>query len=285
MKTRPWPLVVLAGLQILSPVGTVLINSWALGVAPHYVIGFLLEAKPLRVFESLALMPIAGIAIYLMKPWSYAIFAGAMLWSLGANLSNWSYATQSFSAVGLVLLYLFQFALAFYFLLPSVRRTYFDASMRWWEAKRRYLLAVPVTVTRGAERISAQGLNLSEGGMLIRMPGVSPAKGERLGLSFSVAGVEFQVEGEAVYSKSSADGASEDGIRFLLDEHSGPRFQRLARALELLGVPSRDAETQRPWYLSLGDWALRLVRTGKGWAPEVSPSRPSGERSPERRSN
>lgn len=274
MKTRPWPLVLLAIFQILSPLGTILFNSWALGVKPTYVLQWVMHRTPLEIFESMFLMPIAGIAIYQMKNWSYLLFLGTLSWSLFANLRNWTYAESSLPRGMTLLVYVLQFGLAFYFMIPAVRRTYLDPRVRWWEAKRRFLLQVPVSLEIAGNPIEGVMQNISEGGIFLSCAHRLEPKQEGK-LRFNVLNLDFEVQGQVVYVLEGADGKPSYGVRFLHTPESLKRFRGLARGLELIGLRDRDQEIRKPWYQSVMEWALEVLRTGKGLVPEIKSSRKS----------
>jgi len=280
MKTKPWPLIVLAILQLLSPLATVLFNAWLLDVGPGYVWGWILEKPFLKIFESLALMPIAGIALLWMRPWSYAIFFGAVLWSFGSNLLNFNYASQ-FGALGiLILIYAMQLGLALYFLIPAVRRTYFDASVRWWEAKRRYLLKLPATLqmTGDSQKHAATLLNISEGGVLLETK-APLLQGTVFQLGFQILGVPFAIRADTVYvgaRNAGGDGSGNFGVRFLPeDSKQEARFGNLIQGLDLIGLVDRDGASRKPFLISIWDWFIGIFKTGKGLLPEFKGDRRS----------
>jgi hypothetical protein len=274
MKSRPWPLVILAVLQLFSPIATVFFNAFAFGVKPTYVIQWILEKPPLQVFEALFLMPIAGIAIYQMKRWGYFVFFTAMVWGLVSNLRAIGNAQGAFSPGIVIVLFALPMCLALYFLLPSVRRTYFDPSVRWWEAARRFLLEVPLVAKTANGALQAKIQNISEGGVAF-VAEDSKIDGLELDLSFQVSGVSFAVRGQVMYSIAQAGGTRAYGVRFLHTPETKKQFSRLMKGLELIGVVHRDQEGSMPWYLAVMEWAATLVTTGKGLVPEVKSSRKS----------
>jgi hypothetical protein len=265
MRNRPWPLVLLAVIQILTPLFTIGFNAVALRVPPSFVLEWILQRPPLEVFERLFLMPIAGIAILRMRRWTYVVFFLAMLWSVASKLQDWRYATHNHSALSLAVIYLFQILLAVYFLLPSVRRTYFDPAVRWWESKPRYELKLPGRLTTPAGARGVTVLNVSEGGVFVTS--ADPvAQGQRLELRFDVLGQPFALSGEVVHERQ-AEGRLFYGIRFDHTPETGRRMQRLTQALELLGF--QDRTPMLPWFRSLVEWAVTLLRTGRGLTPEL----------------
>ncbi|MCM2277330.1 MAG: PilZ domain-containing protein [Oligoflexia bacterium] len=274
MKTRPWPLVLLALFQVLSPLGTLLFNSWALGVKPAYLWTWLLQRPGLEVFETLALMPLAGLALYQMKSWGYAFFLAALSWGFFRNLSRWDYASQYFSLGLATALYAVQAALALYFLIPSVRKVYLNPRLRWWEAKRRFVFEHPLEIRHENQPLTGRSENISEGGIFATLP-ARLEKGTRVSVRFSLLGVAFEREAKVVYSVGREGGNFAHGLRFENGPGTARRFRRFIRGLELIGVPCRDQAERLPWHVSIGRWALGVARTGKGLVPETPSSRKS----------
>ncbi len=264
--TRPWPLVLLALFQVLTPVFNILFNAWVLDVSPSLVLQWLFERPLIEVFETLALMPIAGVAIYQMKRWSYVVFFGAMIWSVGANVQQWQYATTTLSLPAILVMHGLQLALGGYFLLPSVRTTYFDPTVRWWESKPRYELQVPLLLRSGAQSWDATMLNISEGGAFARTD-AEFKKGDQLDLEFPVLSQHFKVPAKVVHVRMPEGGARSYGIEFQHDRASAKRFKALIRALRDLGFPDRSGT--RAWYQEFFSWLSTLLKTGKGLTPQI----------------
>jgi hypothetical protein len=276
MKSRPWPLIILALIQILSPFGTIFFNAFAMGVKPAYVAGWMIHNRtPLQIFEAFALMPIAGMAIFRMKLWSYIVFFVAVFWSLASNLSRWNYATENHSPISFIVVYGLQIGLAIYFMIPSVRKTYLDPTVRWWEAKRRYLLNIPVTllsVEGAADMTEEQGHleNISEGGALIIDDGHHFKHESKIRLKFTVATVDIEIPGEIVYcSKKKDSGASTYGVMFEHDRRTKSHLKRLCRGLDLIGVHHRDKDDIKTVHHGFLHWIIGLAKTGKGLVPDV----------------
>lgn len=266
MRTRPWPLVLLAIAQILSPIFTVLFNAWALDVQPHHVITWIFQRSPIEIFETVALMPIAGIAIYRMRRGSYLIFFAALTWSLISNLKQWKYASNTLSMPAILSMYLTQLALAAYFLMPSVRKTYFDPRVRWWESKPRYELNAPAVVAVKEDRGDAQIMNVSEGGAFISSTRQWDT-GQAVELTFWILSQEFKITGHLVHSRALSPERNCYGIEFDHTPESRKRFRGVARGLEELGFQDRTPSTSV--LAEFSTWITRLIKTGKGWVPEI----------------
>lgn len=266
MRNRPWALMLLALIQILTPVFNVFFNAWVLQVSPAKVLSWVLEGNLLEIFEFAALMPIAGIAIWRMRKWSYGVFCGAMAWSLYAKFRHLAYAQTTMSLPMLIAIHASEIALVTYFLLPAVRATYFDPRVRWWESKPRYELKLPAQLVIGqSSRIEGAVLNLSEGGAFVQIP-VILTMGEQVRLEFSLLTQLFAVAGKVVHVREAASGDNWHGIQFQHDGDTQDRFRKLARALGDLGFQDRvPSQSLREGFRS---WVANL-RRGRGWVPEV----------------
>src|SRR6185295_9877362 len=193
----------------------------------------------LDAFQTLLLMPIAGVAIYMMKRWSYPVFLGAVLWSAVRNLSHLQYAKGVMPLPMLVVVYLFEIGLVGYFFLPKVRTTYFDPTVRWWESKPRYVLELAARVrAKGGRDLPGQILNISEGGAFVTVTG-DLAVSDALELEFSVMGRPFLTQGKVVHARDMGGGRHCFGIQFIHTVESLNRFVALTNALALLGFHDR----------------------------------------------
>ena len=266
MTNRPWPLVILALIQMMTPIVNVLFNSWTLGVKPNYVMGWIMERPTLEIFEFFFLMPIAGIAILRMRKWSYVVFFAAMGWSLISNLRYLQYTSQSHSMLALLVVYSLQILLVLYFLLPSVRVTYFNPRVRWWESKPRFELKIPCTLEVKSQRHEGTILNVSEGGVFFQIP-----KGFNVGdvsrLEFHILSQIFSASGKIVHQRELGNGVYCYGIQFDHTSDSQKRFQNLTEALELLEFQQRTPGV--PLLKSFTNWIATLLKTGKGFTPQI----------------
>jgi len=266
MRTRPWPLVFLALAQVLTPVFTVLFNAWALGVHPRHVLTWIFQRSSIEVFETIALMPIAGIAIFRMKRGSYLIFFIAITWSLVSNLKQWNYASGAISIPVILGIYVTQLCLALYFLIPSVRQTYFDPRVRWWESKPRYELNAPSVLQVRDDKGDALLMNVSEGGAFVST--VRQWKtGDPVQLTFWILSQEFQISGHLVHSRTLSPERSCYGIEFDHTLETRKRFRGVARGLEELGF--QDRTPTAGFFSEFSTWITRLFKTGKGLIPEI----------------
>lgn len=265
MRTRPWPLVILALIQILTPAMNILFNSVALKVSPAQVLFWVFQRPPHEIFESMALMPIAGFAIYQMKKWSYPVFLGSMAWSIYSNVRHWQYASSHYSISTVLMVYFFEIVLVLYFLVPAVRRTFFDPTIRWWESKPRYELKLNSELVVSGKSLPTHILNLSEGGAFVS-GAHQIALGEPIELNFDVLSLPFSAVGKIVHVRDLGNGHTCFGIQFEHTRETEKRLRDLTKGLKSIGF--QDRTQSKSWHESLTEWALTLLKTGKGWRPE-----------------
>lgn len=266
MRNRPWPLVLLAIFQILTPVTNILFNAWALKVSPAYVVSWVFERSWLGIFETLFLMPIAGIAIWRMKGWSYVVFFAAMAWSMSTHLRYRGYVTGSFPSWAVTLVYAMEVLLVIYFLMPSVRKTYLDPSIRWWESKPRYEVDAPTVVQDGEERIGGKILNISEGGAFLSLPS-SLTPGGKVEVRFAVFNQTYEIPAKVVHVQSHGGKGYNHGLQFLPDAEEAERLRNLVRGLKIIGFVERGGQVS--WSEGLLSWLSTVLTTGKGLTPEI----------------
>lgn len=278
MQQRPWPLVVLAVFQLLTPLFNILFNAWFLHVSPQIVTLWLFQRPTLEIFEALALMPIAGISIYLMKRWSYIVFFIALIWSTLGNLRYWDYAINTLPHLSLIMMMALNLGLVTYFLLPAVRITYFNPKVRWWESKPRYPLQLPIKISKQTPsgtpehgphypwQFQGTVQNISESGIFLQYK-EGLALNETIRIGFDILGQWFEVSGVVVHQRRVNTGDLCYGIQFLHNSETARRFGGLAKALKFLGFQSPATAQSRLRLFT--DWLKRLLTTGKGLLPEV----------------
>ncbi len=264
MRYKPWPIVILAAVLILMPVINTLVNAAYLGVSPATYVGYYFSVRqPHQVFAFFFMLPIAGIAVFAMKRWSYPVFLAAIAWALVDNLWSWRSQSGERGALWLYLVFfLFNLVVAVYYLLPTVRKVYFDRALRWWESKPRFLVSLPGDLRIGGAIIDHTLRDFSEGGAFV-VAKVDAEPGDEVEFRMSISNFVVDVPARIVHKSSSIENGF--GLQFRPDGATKRNIRRLVRALRILGLePSRDPS-------SLGgfsEWGKGLLH-GKGWVPQV----------------
>lgn len=265
MKSRPWPIVILAWIHLLSPIGNVLVSAHLMHVSLYSYYNLVIRQTSL--FDNVnffLLFPVAAFAIYACKSWSYPIFLSVASWSFYQNFMSWRHFPLLMTPATLVAVYAVNIAVVGYFLIPSVRAPYFNPRLRWWESKPRYTIDIEVEVDGKAGVIT----NISEGGAFLKTAR-KLSVGEDVRVQSRFYGLPLEFFGKVVYSRPGD--ARGYGIQFHdLAQSAKRNLKRLCRAFYLMRVERRPDYTR--WYQSFGIWVSQLVRTGKGWVPEIPES-------------
>lgn len=266
MRIRPWPLVILALLHIIAPVGNLSVSCFLSKTNPvDYVRSFN------SVWDAAAfflIFPAAGVAIYFMKKWSYPVFLLSLSWSFFLNYDTWVHYPQLFPLPLLILIYLVNIGVVGYFLIPAVREVYFNPRLRWWESKPRYRLGVNSHIYRAdGSRFDCEVGNISEGGVFLATSQGALQADEDIRLEFGFHKLEFNLPAKVMHI-GTVDGRMGCGVQFAALNPQQKRLVRnVVRALDLLGAERRPAREKK--WLSFKEWFRELLQTGKGWIPNV----------------
>jgi Tfp pilus assembly protein PilZ len=269
MRSRPWPVFFLATIQILSPAWHIFLNSWLRGLE---VMAFLeIHFQTRRLPDLLAfylLMPIAGLALYSFRRWSYPVFVAALAYSAYSNYSEWHQSPETYPVQALLSLYIFDLLFVGYFMLPSVRAIFFNPEMRWWEAKPRYQIRLAATIETGENSRRCRVSNLSEGGAFIRTSeAYNP--GTQVRLSLSVFDIHLRISAKIAHRRP-VESSYGYGVQFVHTPETLQMIKKIVKGLSTMGVtPTRGTD----WADELKHWIMTLIRTGKGWVPDPPPPR------------
>ena len=274
MRYKPWPIIILSAVLFLMPFVNTILNALYLGVDLRTYLAYYFSVRePHQIFAFFFMLPIAGIAVFMVKRWSYPVFLAAIVWVLADNVWSWRVGLEIQRAIWVYFVIIVgNVAVASYYLLPTVRRVYFDRTLRWWESKPRFLVSLPGTLVCGDTEMQMTLRDFSLGGAFVITGSATDAAatdaapirtGEEVEFRLSVSNFSISVPARVVYE--SNDVRSGYGLQFLPDSAAGRKIHRFVRALRILGLePARDPS-------SIGnfrEWVSGLAR-GKGWLPEV----------------
>src|SRR5262249_47370748 len=98
MRRRPWPIVILALLQIFSPALSVMLSAWKLQTPVRHFIWMMMKYGTTgQLFELFGTSLIAAVAIFAVKRWSYPVFLTIFAWGAYSNISVWHQYPQVYS--------------------------------------------------------------------------------------------------------------------------------------------------------------------------------------------
>lgn len=279
MRHRPWPIVVLACFYFLGPFFNTLSGAFVMKMSyVEYLSALFKYSGWIDLISVLALYPLAGFAIYSMKPWSYPVYLGVMVLTVWGNYQDYRHFSGIFTLPVFVATAVLNIGLVGYFLIPAVRVAYFNRRLRWWEAKPRYEVSLRASLehmdlneSTGAP-IKCTLVNISEGGAFIKSS-KRIALDREYRINFSLLEQEFCLRTRIAHRLWK--GTRGYGLVFLHDKDSRKRLVRLNRALALLGTGARNASwTPREAWLSFKSWLVGLFSNGRGWVPEVQQAGP-----------
>lgn len=259
MKTRPWPLVILALFQAVAPAFNLWFCARVLNTSVEaYASALWAESTPRQLFEFYALGPIAGLAIFRTRRWSYPLFLAITSFTAWRNYQSHVAFPGLLSLPLLFGAYAANAALVAYFLLPAVRLAYFNPRVRWWESQPRFQVELDARAGETPVRIR----NLSEGGAFIEAAAGLPQGA--FTLSFEWQGERYAIAARVVHRRADGRGL---GLQFAPSRVFRKRMRALAHRMAAAGCAPTIA--RGPWHLEFRGWFLRLVRTGRGWVPET----------------
>lgn len=262
MRTRPWPIVILAILHILEPIFNILLCSWLLKASPSlYLRALYHQESGLQLAGFFLLPPIAGLAIFMVKEWSYPVFLATVAWVLYGNYGTWKDFPEIVSIRLLFATYMIKIGVVGYFLIPAVRAAYYNRRLRWWESLRRFDVQIPAQIKSQDQEYTGNIENFSEGGIFLK--GTSGLEvGHKIEIHFSVHEQNFIVGGKVVH-RSWQNGY---GIQFENSRESRQEMKSLAKHFRRIGLRSnRDINHFEEFKL----WWKTLFKTGKGLVPEL----------------
>lgn len=259
MKRKPWAIVILALLHVLAPFGNLVLNALRSGRTLQMQWQFWSEVLPKPLFFIYILVPpLAGVFIYMCRRWSYWAYIVCLGIIFVSNLySFWSYMTWMTFAFLLFVVVADLLAVA-YFVVPSVKKVYFDPRLRWWEAAPRYNFDHNVIVNKA---VSAYVKNISYGGLFMTFP--EPLEeAQTLELTWDYEGVSYKVTGNVVYKTPGGY-----GVRYNHTPETSAAMKKLMYRLHKKGLIVRE-RLPGPED-SFGTWIKKLIRTRSGLFPKV----------------
>ncbi len=155
------------------------------------------------IFEFWFLFPIGGLALLGVKKWSYPIFVGVQSYSIYSHINYesfaWPYVSQSPMWPSLAILSC-NVAIIIYFLLPEIRKPFFDRDMRWWEHRERYSLRIPCSYSINSNNAlkDAEILNISQSGAFLTIEHKLLEKNQTVTLNISFMDEHISLDARVV---------------------------------------------------------------------------------------
>lgn len=272
MLRKPWPIIIISIIFLMLPVSNI-ITTYI--VIPNkvsfydYVLSlFLLPSNRLSLIELVVPGLIAGVATFSVKKWSYIVLLLFVFWTvISGSMELYKYYGQ-LNAIQILFVFvtplIFSIVVALYFMIPTVKTTYFNKRIRWWEAKPRYQTDIDAEIRAENNDITGKITNLSVGGVFLEVDKALNID-ELFRIKFKYEDYKIDVNAKVVFKKGN-DNAY--GIKF---ENPDPESRKNLKNI-IKAFKTNKVELCRPiplWDEDLKKWFFNFLKTGKGITPEV----------------
>lgn len=219
MKHKPLVFIVLGLLHFCEPLFKVMYFKLNTGLEFETIMSNIFQmGGTFKLFEFWLLFPLAGLALWSVKKWGYPLFVSIQAYSVWQHLTydsyTWPYVTKNPHFFSLIILS-FNIMVILYFLLPDVRRPFFDKEMRWWEHRMRYNIPINACFTKGDPNkiFDVEILNISHSGAFMAYDSWNIEVGDLIRVVVSYAGESLELESHVV-SRHKFNEQEGVGIKF-----------------------------------------------------------------------
>lgn len=245
MNRRPWPILVLAVLQFVSPLIYLLFAAifYKVTVTAAYDEIRALSSE-MRQFEIFVLPLILGALILVVRRIGYVVVIIGSVYLMVRSITEYLATNQTDPVFPLVLTNLLCVAVLGYFMRKRTREIYFNPRMRWWETDPRFVVDIPGTLTRlGAQPVKARVKNVAKGGAGLSAPAGSYLPNEVVDVAFSHDNTNYSRKARVVWQKPEGDGTYL-GVQWVQDGPPAERskIRRLVRELKAKGAATTRAQ-------------------------------------------
>ncbi len=267
MLRKPWPIVILTIILLIIPISNILttfiLNSHKTNFSNFLYSLIYLPTNHMKLANLIIPSLLAAFAVWSVKKWSYIVLLVCVCWiSLNGFINLYTYyGNLNFLQIFFAIIspIIFSVAITFYFLIPTVKTTYFDPKLRWWEAKPRYEVDILGHVGSEADTKEVQIQNISEGGLFFTSSHEFQLE-NTVKLKFNFNEEEFIIDSKLIFKRTDINGY---GVQF--DFSNTPEeLNRIKRGI--LHLNYSGAKLCRPipmWNEDLKNWVLSLLQ-GKG---------------------
>ncbi len=204
IKKRPLGYTVLSVLFLLEPLIKIIHLKIVTGFSISLLLNTILGWKNIfQVGEYFLLFPLAGVALFKIRRFSYIFLVLIQIYGLLKILTFEPYSWPYFTKEPILLIWGFVVVNLFvllYLLHPQNRKPFFDATIRWWESKTRYMVDFPCKCHGikdngevGTEAFDTKVLNISQSGAFIK--GDHYKKGDKVQVGFQLLAKDYLFTG------------------------------------------------------------------------------------------
>ncbi len=253
MNRRPWPILLLAVLQFLSPLIYIVVASFFYGLTISQTANEIFALTPeLRKFEIFVLPILLGGLLLLTRRTGYYFVIVGCVYLIVRGVIEFVASNQTDPVFPLVMTNLLCAAVIAYLVRPRTRMVYFNPRVRWWETDPRYVVGFPASIVRvGGKACKAKIENLAVGGAGVDTAEKDFLTNEIVDLEFQYEGVVYQLKAKVVWEFSSGPNSQFVGIQWADGNSNADRskVRRLVRNLKDKRFPT--TRKNIPWWTDL----------------------------------
>jgi hypothetical protein len=249
----------------LTPIGNIIFNSMLYQIPiAHYCRALFYTGNRID-FGMIVFVPlIAGTCIYLTKRWSFILYILVMCFPIIYTSLKWYQNPSGKVGLSVLSLYLVNILVVSYFMLPTVRKIYFDPRLRWWETKPRYLtdFVANLLVSEPAG-LTGHVKNISVGGLYVETEAELELH-KQLQIFFKYGDQEINIKAEPVFRRSIPPAGY--GFQVSREETKKSQLRKVVRSLKHnSAVVQGRAPTPEDSF-----WAwLRQIFHRSAWIPQI----------------
>jgi hypothetical protein len=266
MKRKPWSLITLAVLHWISPFGNLLINSYKVHASPVLFANALLEPVNLPHLLVLIFLPIiAGVLILICRKWSYVAYIVLMIIPFIYSF-YYTHGDFGFRNISFVLsLYVVNMFIVGYFMIPNIRRIYFDPRLRWWQSSPRFSADFAAALEQADGKLNnGQIKNISVGGFFIELEANLQLEATTT-IKFKFQDQEYQIIAKPVFRKNRLP----TGYGFKADPKNA-KINKLEQIVEHLKSQGAIIQGREPTPEdSFMYWLKTAWKSKRAWIPEI----------------
>lgn len=271
MYFRPWPLVILAIVQCLNPVSSVLLSAWASQLPPSmWFDAFFKGVSVWVMIEIFALPFIQGLLIFFAKRSGFYVLISITGYTLASNIRE-AYLSHA-QGMGLLAYFLgvfLNFALIAYLFLPQVRMVFFRKELRWWESLPRYKVDSTIVVENEEhKKHSAQLVDISLGGAGLIIVDGHISHEDHVKLLIPYETKILLMPATVVYGRSVGDGKTRYGVEWA----HGPEEDKTLMMKWVYSLEHSQASQSRSLPSLREDfmvWLKEAKRNPRVWVPRI----------------
>jgi len=262
MNRRPWPIVLMAILQFLSPFLYIAVAAMFYHLSLSATTNEVLELTPdLRKFEIFFLPIILSGLILLTRKWGYYLVVLGSIYLIARGIIEFKASNNTDPVFPLVLSNLVCLVVVVILIVGrKTRAVYFNPRLRWWETSPRYIVGLTASVTRvGARPLKAELKDIAAGGAGLNASERGFLRNEIVNLEFQYEGEPFQLKAKVAWEKEIGDGKEFLGLQWA-DDNTTSGWSKIRRLLRTLKQKRTPTTRGMPGvFTGVKDWFSKLA--------------------------